>query len=183
MQHRLAIFIYNPEREGKSRKSLKKVGINFKFNIMTSIPAFHVSTRSSAKGKGTVHINSRDDAATSGNFDIAMDVSFNPPDYPTGNIKIKANMSDSLVAGFEATSIELVNSYGKHNPTIYLTGRCKSDSPNAPKGLRYWVMVADNSSNGEGTPDIVGFVINDLNGNRVAYGTGPLKGNIVVAPN
>ncbi|HMT11182.1 MAG TPA: hypothetical protein PKA39_06115 [Ignavibacteria bacterium] len=150
---------------------------------MTSIPAFHVSTRSTAKGKGTVHINSRDDAATTGNFDIVMDVSFNPPDYPTGNIKIKANMSDSLVAGFEATSIELVNSYGKHNPTIYLTGRCKSDSPNAPKGLRYWVMVADNSSNGDGTPDIVGFVINDLNGNRVAYGTGPLKGNIVVAPN
>jgi hypothetical protein len=44
-------------------------------------------------------------------------------------------------------------------------------------------MVANNKKlNEPGTPDIVGFVIYDRNGNRVAYGTGPLDGDIEVVP-
>ncbi len=153
---------------------------------MTSIPAFHVSNKSKAQGEGVVYITSRDDAATAGTFKIGISVTFDPGvnDYPTGSLKISTNMSDSFNATFDATSIELVNSYGKHNPTIYLTGRCKTGTTGAPKGLRYWIMIADNSSNGAGTPDVVGFAIHDNTGSRVSYGTGPLKsGNIVVAPN
>lgn len=151
---------------------------------MTSIPAFHVSDKSKVKGDGEVYIKSRDDAATSGSFKIKISASFDPAvnDYPTGTVVISTSMSDSFNAVFESTSIELINSYGKHNPTVYLTGRCKTSASGAAKGLRYWVMIANNCQNNDGTPDIVGFVIHDNNGSRVSYGTGPLKGNIVVAP-
>jgi hypothetical protein len=152
---------------------------------MTSIPAFHVSGPSSVLGKGIIFIQSRKDAASSGIFSIGITAKFNPAtdEYPTGTIRIKTDLSDSLKASFSSTSIELINSYGKHNPTIYLTGRCKSSVEKSPKGLRYWLMIADNSSDQQGTPDIVGFVIHDRQGNRVAYGTGPLKsGDIKVEP-
>ena len=71
---------------------------------------------------------------------------------------------------------------------MFLTGRCtarvegRSDDA---KGLRYWLMVADNKrdEDREGTPDIVGFAIHNRNGARIAYGTGPLKkGDISIAP-
>ncbi|MEP7375756.1 MAG: hypothetical protein ABI675_20335 [Chitinophagaceae bacterium] len=152
---------------------------------MTSIPAFHVSSRSRAEGKGIIFIQSRKDALSSGTFAVGISVHFNPAtdDYPSGSIRIKTDLSDSLKASFSSTSIELINSYGKHNPTIDLTGRCRSSAEKSPKGLRYWVMIADNRRGQEGTPDIVGFVIHDRQGNRVAYGTGPVRsGDIKVEP-
>jgi hypothetical protein len=71
-----------------------------------------------------------------------------------------------------------------------MTGQCKGDLSTAgapaPQGLRYWLMIADNSRDGathEATPDIVGFAVHDRNGNRVAYGTGPVKsGDFKVTP-
>ncbi len=153
---------------------------------MISIPAFHVSGQSLAKGKGKVFIASRQDSSSSGNFIISIVAQFDPAtdDYPTGSLKIDADLSDSTKGVFTATSIELVNSYGRLNPTIYLTGRCKSTNEKAPKGLRYWLMIADNRVEKEGTPEIVGFVVHDRDGNWVTYGMGPfLSGNIQVAPN
>lgn len=151
----------------------------------TSIPAFHVSTRSAAKGSGTVFIASRQDAVSSGKFSIKIDMHFDPAvdPYPVGLLSIKTDLSDSADGTYDATSIELVNSYGKHNPTIYLTGQCKTSVTSAV-GCRYWVMIANNkSATQQGTPDIVGFVIHDRNGNRIAYGTGPLEsGDIQVTP-
>jgi hypothetical protein len=44
-------------------------------------------------------------------------------------------------------------------------------------------MVASNTKEDKGTADIAGFCIHDRNGNRMAYGTGLLKGNIEAAPN
>lgn len=155
-----------------------------------SIPAFHVSDISKADGSGDVFIASRKDAVASGVFQVKLSVHFVPPgdDYPAGDLMIRADLSDSSRAVFVATSIELINSYGKHNPTLYLTGRCKMDSfagvPQA-KGLRYWLMVANNkqAQDPRGTPDVVGFAIHDNTGARIAYGTGPLRaGDITVAP-
>ncbi|MDN3656213.1 hypothetical protein QWZ08_11280 [Ferruginibacter paludis] len=156
--------------------------------MSTTIPAFHASGFSRAKGKGDVFIDSRKDAASSGIFHIEIDVHFDPAgadNYPAGSLLIKTDMNDGAKGVFIASSIELINSYGKLNPTIYLTGQCKSDAAAAAplRGCRYWVMVANNSRENKGTPDIVGFCIHDRNGNRVAYGTGPLKGDIDVAPN
>ena len=155
-----------------------------------SIPAFHVSDISKVEGLGDVFIASRKDAASSGVFTVRLAVNFNPAvdDYPSGSLTIKADLSDSLRATFTATSVELINSYGKHNPTVYLTGRCTSDlagSAQPPKGLRYWVMLADNKgpNDSNGTPDVAGFAIHDRTGARIAYGTGPLRsGNFTVAP-
>jgi hypothetical protein len=152
-----------------------------------SIPAFHVSDASKVAGDGQVFIQSRKDAVSSGIFSVKIAAHFDPAtdDYPSGSIRIKTDLSDGAKGVFAATSVELINSYGKHNPTVYLTGRCTGDITGVeslPRGLRYWLMLADNSRNNEGTADIVGFAIHDRIGNRIAYGTGPLKGNITVAP-
>ena len=155
-----------------------------------SIPAFHVSDSSKVDGSGDVFIASRASGALSGVFSVKVSVHFDPAadDYPTGSVLIKTDLSDATNATFKASSVELINSYGKHNPTAYLTGRCTSDIPAgaAPvKGLRYWLMVADNKSDtvAQGTPDVVGFAIHDRKGSRIAYGTGPLRsGAFTVAP-
>jgi hypothetical protein len=94
---------------------------------MTSIPAFHVSTKSKAEGSGKVFIDTRKDAVSSGIFEFAISPQFTPPtnDYPAGTLKLKIDLSDSAKGTFTSTSIELINSYGKHNPTIFFTGQGK----------------------------------------------------------
>jgi hypothetical protein len=155
------------------------------------IPAFHVSDASKVDGSGDVFIASRKSGATTGVFTVKVAAKFDPAVdlYPTGSLTIKVDLTDGAKGAFTATSIELINSYGKHNPTVYLTGRCNGDTAGAgaavAKGLRYWLMIADNGRTGghEVTPDVVGFAIHDRNGARVAYGTGPLKaGDFIVAP-
>jgi len=155
------------------------------------IPAFHVSDASKVDGGGDVFIASRKSGAISGVFTVKIAAKFDPTTdlYPSGSLTIKVDLSDGVNGTFTATSIELINSYGKHNPTVYLTGRCNGDVAAAgaavAKGLRYWLMIADNGRNTthEGTPDVVGFAIHDRNGARVAYGTGPLMaGDFTVAP-
>lgn len=150
------------------------------------IPAFHVSDKSQAKGQGEIFIQSRKDAVSAGTFSVDLSVQFDPAvdEYPTGGITIKVDMSDGAKGVFISSSIELINSYGKHNPTVFMTGRCKDDiNPNA-KGCRYWLEIANNKSPlVPGTPDIVGFAVHDNLGNRIAYGCGPVRsGDFVVAP-
>jgi hypothetical protein len=158
-------------------------------SIMT-IPALHPSDQSKASGAGQVLITTRTAGGTlSGVFTVRVDAHFDPAvdDYPTGSLEIRTDLSDSLRATFDATSIEIMTSYGKHNPTVYMTGRCKATqaigTAPPPKGLRYWVMIADNRGPNatSGTPDVAAFAIHDNLGNRVAYGAGPLRtGNIAV---
>jgi hypothetical protein len=151
-----------------------------------SIPAFHVSDLSKAKGQGDVFIQSRKDAVSSGVFTVQLDVQFDPAvhDYPIGNLMIRVDLSDGAKGTFKATSIELINSYGKHNPTIYLTGRCADDVQPDAKGCRYWLVIANNkTATQQGTADVVGFAIHDRNGNRIAYGMGPVRtGDFEVMP-
>jgi hypothetical protein len=158
--------------------------------VSVSIPAFHVSDLSKVKGKGEVFIASRKDAASAGVFSVEVAVQFDPTadDYPTGTLIIVTDLSDSAKNRFRATSIELINSHGKHTPTVFLTGRCVArgdDRSYDLKGLRYWLMIADNKreDDREGTPDVVGFAIHNRKGDRIAYGTGPVrKGDFIVAP-
>jgi hypothetical protein len=140
--------------------------------------AFHVSDISRARGRGDVFIQSRKDAASSGTFLVQLDVHFDrsADNYPAGSLIIKVDLSDSAKGAFTATSIELINSYGKHNPTIYLTGRCNAETPGqVPRGCRYWLMIANNKKADDlaGTADIVGFAIHDRTGNRIATGRAP----------
>jgi len=144
-----------------------------------SIPAFHVSDGSQVKGGGMVLITSRKPGGFAGTFTIKIAAGFNPGVdlYPTGGFELKVDMNDGVNGGYKSTSIELINSHGKINPTVFLTGRCSGGSRER-KGLRYWLMIANNQTREvkeDGTPDIVGFAIHDRTGARIAYGTGPLQ--------
>ena len=152
------------------------------------ISNFHVSDKSKIAGSGKVTLlPNRKDALHSGIFGIRVDVAFDPAvnDYPVGTVRIEVDLSDSFKGSAEATSIEQVNSFGKHTPTSVITGRCKvelREPGTAPVGCRFWLLIANNKRPNEpGTPDVVGFVVYDRNGNRVAYGTGPLEGDVEVA--
>ncbi|CAN7773172.1 hypothetical protein LJR175_007626 [Variovorax sp. LjRoot175] len=159
--------------------------------MSTSIPALHVSDPSKVEGKGEIFIASRQDAASLGVFTVKLAAHFDPAGadvYPVGAIAITVDLNDGLKGTFGATSIELINSYGKANPTVYLTGRCslqRSKLERVPQGLRYWLMIADNSSQNSDrqAPDVVGFAIHDRAGARVAYGAGPVRtGQFTVMP-
>jgi hypothetical protein len=158
--------------------------------MSTSIPAFHVSDASHVEGAGDVFIASRKDATSTGVFSIKLSVKFDPlvDTYPAGSMVIKSDLAEGSKGAFTATSVELIDSYAKLSPTVFLTGRCNADlqaGHEAAKGLRYWVMIANNKAarDKEGTPDVVGFAVHDRTGARVAYGTGPVRaGDFNVTP-
>jgi hypothetical protein len=152
------------------------------------IANFDISDRSKVTGAGQVKlVPQRQDANHSGVFGVRVDVSFDPAanDYPTGAVRIDVDLSDSFKGHADSTSIEQVNSFGKHTPTSVITGRCRvssQDTGTAPAGCRFWLLIANNKKRGQqGTPDIVGFVIYDRKGDRVAYGTGPLDGDVEIS--
>ncbi len=149
--------------------------------MSASVPNLHVSSRSEVRGSARVLILSRKNPVHSGRFATKLDVTFDPASdrYPTGSIQIKTDLTDSAVATFSATSIELINSFGKHTPMVFLTGRCKvrlQEQAQLPEGCKYWLMIASNGGPDKtGTPDIVAFIITDRTGTRVAYGAGPVE--------
>jgi hypothetical protein len=149
------------------------------------IASYSISDKSKVKGDGKVALSQRTDAISSGVFRVTVSVAFDPAtnEYPTGSVKIEPDLSDSTKSFIESTTIEQVNTHGKHTPTAIIAGRCKvkvagSDAP--PKGCRFWLLVSDNRSTDQGTPDIVSFIVYDRTGKRVSYGTGPLDGSIAV---
>ena len=146
------------------------------------IPTLQVCNNSVIEGKGVVKLTRRADIQHQGTFYIDIGVKCGPPGYPAGGFALKIDMSDSLAQGVvKSITIDQVTSVGKHTPTAYLSGRCDGGGV---KGCRYWLTLADNGKlSNKDTPDVVGFLILDGNGNRAAYGTGPLAdGDIVVAP-
>jgi len=159
---------------------------NFVHAQQPQIPTLQVCNSTKVKGKATIKIDSRKDAVSSGTFTVIIDVTCNPGGvgYPDGTLEIKnVSMSDSIAKGtITAVTFEQVTSTGKHSPTIYLNGRCKVGEIS---GCRFWMTIADNkrADQREGTPDVVGFLVFDGTGKRVAYGTGPVaEGDIQVAP-
>ncbi len=139
------------------------------------IPTLQVCNPTRVAGGATVLIQSRKDAAHTGKFRIEIELKCDPggDGYPAGGFSLNVDMSDSIITGtIDGTSLEQVTTTGKHTPTAYLNGRCKADNV---RGCRFWLMLADNKqANAQGTPDVVGFLIFDGKGNRVAYGTGPV---------
>jgi hypothetical protein len=150
------------------------------------IPNFHISDKSKIIGSGNVTLlPNRKDATHTGVFGVKVDVTFDPTgnDYPVGAVRFDVDLTDSFKGKADSTSIEQVNTFGKHTPTSVITGRCKVDAAGTtPVGCRFWLLIANNKTpSQQGTADVVGFVIYDRQGNRVAYGTGPLDGDIVVS--
>jgi hypothetical protein len=148
------------------------------------IPNIFLNNKTRVNGEATVHIFSRE-FGTSGTFTIGISAICIPPNYPNGRIKMEIDMSDSSIISLESTTVEALSSTGKHSPTAYIMGRCNVRSPNATfRGCHYWITLADNERElDRQTPDIVGFLVLDGNGNRIAYGTGPVvEGDIRVDP-
>lgn len=141
------------------------------------IPTLQVCNDSAAFGFGVVKLTQRADAVHAGIFHFRFKVGCEVPGYPAGLVEFKIDMSDSQIQGVvTSTAIEQLTTTGKHTPTAYLNGRCEAAEV---KGCRFWMMAADNGER----QDVVGFLILDGQGNRVAYGTGELSiGNVTVAP-
>jgi hypothetical protein len=149
------------------------------------IPNLHTSNKTrSVVRKATVFIRRRKAGVLSGEFTVSGTLQFNPVTdaYPSGNLTIKVDLTDSETAEFKTTSIEQLDTTGRDTPTVYASGRCLADIKQ--KGCRYWIMLVDNKRpNEEGVPDVISFLIFDRTGKRVAYGTGPvLKGDVTNAP-
>jgi hypothetical protein len=146
------------------------------------IPTLQVCNKTKASGNGLVKIDSRADAQHNGTFRIELDLRCDGSGYPTGKISVeRLSMSDSIIEGtWESTSIEQLTSTGRATPNLYVNGRCKAER--AP-GCRFWLMLADNRRDGGGTPDVVGFLVVDAKGQRMAHAVGPVvDGHIEVAP-
>ena len=149
------------------------------------IPTCQVCNPTEVKGNAYVKIASRSDATHNGSFSITIEAKCTPPGYPLlTSLTIVVDMTDSIVTGpIVCTTINQMTSTGKDSPTVYLNGRCKAEKL---RGGRFWLMIADNQHQTEpanGTPDVVGFLVMDGFGKRVAYGTGPVvEGDIFVAP-
>ena len=148
------------------------------------IPSLQVCNTTVAEGRGVVFLAGRV-GPPSGLFKIELQLRCDPSGsgYPGGFLSMGIDLSDSKVAQLDVVTFEQVTSTGKHTPTAYLNGRCKAiDTAGAAvPGCRFWIMLTDNVD--PETPDVVGFLVFDGNGNRVSYGTGPLvEGDIFVAP-
>jgi hypothetical protein len=152
------------------------------------ISNFHISDKSKIDGSAKVALLPHRAGPNSGIFTVRVSVGFDPGagDYPTGSVSFDIDLTDSFKGSAASTSIEQVNSFGKHTPTVVITGRCKVTLADGkpPLGCRFWLLVANNKKPTEqGTPDVVSFVIYDRNGSRVSYGTGPVaSGDIEIAP-
>jgi hypothetical protein len=81
-----------------------------------------------------------------------------------------------------------VTTTGQISPTAYLSGHCRvgSTAGTVPiLGCRYWLMIAHNTRDitSASTADVIGFLVIDKTGKRVAYGTGLVQsGAVVIAP-
>lgn len=150
------------------------------------IPTLQVCNETAVEGDGLVFLEQRQDIAHSGTFAIKIELRCDPGGggYPVGRLSMEIDLSDSNLQLLESNAFEQVTTTGKHTPTAYMNGRCRAitESGQPVRGCRFWLMIADNGQHGK-TPDIVGFLAFDGQGNRISYGTGPLvEGDIFVAP-
>ena len=146
------------------------------------IPTLQVCNPTRVMGKALVKIVRRSDVGHAGTFTVRIQLKCHPKGtgYPAGTLAIDVDMSDSIVKGtITGVTFEQVTSTGKDTPTAYLNGRCKAARAT---GCRFWLMIADNKPpNEKGTPDVIGFLVLNGVGQRVAYGTGPVvEGDISV---
>ena len=151
------------------------------------IPTLQVCNQTEVNGTGIVEIDRRQDAKSKGFFSVSTNLSCSSKTgYPTGTLTINTlSMNDSVVNDpITEMSVEQITTTGKYTPTAYLNGRCKAKDASGKNitGCKFWMMIADNKqANQKGTPDIVGFLVFDGTGRRVAYGTGPVEqGDITV---
>ena len=131
-----------------------------------------------------MRLTRRIDAVHSGTFSLQIDLRCSPEGepYPAGGGSLNSDLTDSLKGSISLNVFEQVTTTGEVTPTAYMNGRCDAEGI---RGCRFWLSIADNGTPDRGdTSDVIGFVVLDGNGKRIAYGTGPLmEGDLHVAPN
>jgi len=169
--------------------------LSIQAQAQTQIPSLQVCNSAAVKGDGSVFIPKRIDVGTAktGTFDVRVSISCSPltQNYGVGSIGFhNISLDDSLVStAVVSTSIDQITTTGRETPTIYITGRCKVEAPSTIdnkrfEGCKFWAMIADNfdpTGAQDSSPDIVSFLVFNGQGQRISYGTGPLKGDIFVA--
>src|SRR5689334_19422779 len=80
------------------------------------IPNLHTSNRSSGEGRATIFIHRRKDASHVGIFTVEGIIKFDPltDDYPSANMRIRVDLSDSAKGVFKVTTVEQLDTMGKH---------------------------------------------------------------------
>ncbi|HEV7768110.1 MAG TPA: hypothetical protein VGQ76_24120 [Thermoanaerobaculia bacterium] len=151
---------------------------------VTQIPTLQVCNIGKAFGSAQVYLSRRVDVSKTGTIDItANDVGCDPQSsspYPHGTITMRFSLTDTSISDLQVTLIEQMSSIGKHTPTTYLNGRCTANSGTVP--CHFWLMLVDNHTSPIDTPlDVLSVLVVDRMGNRLAYGTGPIRsGEITV---
>ena len=154
------------------------------FAQTTQIPTLQVCNIGKAFGTAQVHLSRRQDINNAGTIDIiASDIGCDPQSsspYPIGTISMRFSLSDTSISDLRVTLIEQMSSVGKHTPTTYMNGRCLANGGTVP--CHFWLMLVDNKLNPIDTPaDVLSVLVVDKAGNRLAYGTGPIRtGDITV---
>lgn len=154
-------------------------------NEAPQIPNIFLNNNTAVKGKARIYIDAQSGGVISGTFTIVISASCTLPNYPAGRVEMSVDMTDSSIVYFRSTTVEALSSTGKYSPTAYIMGRCDvQTAEKAYRGCHYWITLADNGTDDQNkTPDIVGFLVLDGYGNRLAYGTGPVvSGDIFVNP-
>ena len=152
------------------------------------IPQLQTCKNQYVGGKATGFIASRKDESHTGEFGIAVDVRCRQGQIERGigTLSIDAfNLNDTQVRHrISVDHLDQLTSVGKAaTPTVFLSGTCTVDREDVP-GCRFWLMLVDNGSNMTEAPDIIGFLVIDGTGKRIAYGTGTLKaGEIQIVEN
>lgn len=151
-----------------------------------SIPTLQVCNAGKVNGVANLYLSRRDDINTAGTIDITVsDVTCDPQSsspYPTGTITMRFSLTESTISDMQVTLVEQMTTVGKHTPTTYMNGRCTANGGTVP--CHFWLMFVDNKVLSVDTPpDVVGVLVVDRLGNRLAYGTGPIKtGDISITP-
>lgn len=151
-----------------------------------SIPTLQVCNAGKVNGSANLYFSRRDDIDMAGTIDITVsNVSCDPQSsspYPTGTITMRFSLTESSVSDVQVTLVEQMTTVGKHTPTTYMNGRCIANGGTVP--CHFWLMFADNKVLSIDTPgDVVGVLVVDRLGNRLAYGTGPIRtGDISITP-
>ena len=93
------------------------------------IPNLHTSNRTEVKASAEVFIKRRQSRGHAGVFFVKGTLTFDPAsnDYPSGNMQIRVDLSDSAQGVFVVKTVEQLDTTGKHTPTAYATGRCTAD--------------------------------------------------------
>jgi hypothetical protein len=134
-------------------------------------------------GKMAGILPSRQDAQHSGRFEVTVDLHCRGETVELRNLEIHPqDLTDTKVQRVRAEGggIDYVGSIGRAvAPTVFIAGRCISSGDLPGPNCRFWLMLVSNLHK---SPDLVAFAVADNNGQRLAYGAGPVgEGGVDIA--